>query len=140
MIYLIGSLRNTEIPIIANRLREAGHDVFEDWYSAGPNADDHWRDYERGRGRSYQEALDGLAACHVFDFDYAHLEAASIAILVLPAGRSCGMEFGWMCSRGKRGYILLDDPSRWDVMFRFAHKSGGKVFSDIDSLIKELAQ
>ena len=40
-IYTIGSLRNEKVPLIANALRDAGHEVFDDWYGAGPEADDY---------------------------------------------------------------------------------------------------
>ena len=61
-IYLIGSLRNPEVPLISDKLRKEGYEVFDDWYAAGEKADDNWRDYEQQRGRTYVEALSGLAA------------------------------------------------------------------------------
>jgi hypothetical protein len=136
VIYLIGSLRNPQVPIIAEQLRAAGHEVFDDWFAAGPEADDKWRDYEQARGRSYSEALSGYAAEHVFDFDRLHLERADVVILMLPAGKSGHLELGWALGRGKRGYILLDNPERWDIMYKFA--SG--VFFSVEDLIGELDQ
>lgn len=136
MIYLIGSLRNPEVPNIANRLREAGLEVFDDWYAAGPEADDKWRDYERGRGRSYLDALGGAAARNVFEFDRRHLLKASAVVLVLPAGKSGHLELGWSLGRGVPGYILLDNPERWDVMYQFA--TG--VFTNIKALTAELTR
>ncbi len=121
MIYLIGSLRNEEVPKIAQAIRKAtGQEVFDDWYAAGPEADDRWRDYEKQRGRSYKTALDGLAARHVYLFDLHHLERSDAGVLVLPAGRSGHLELGWLIGRGKPGFILLDNPDRWDVMYKFA--------------------
>jgi hypothetical protein len=121
MIYLIGSLRNPEVPLLANRLREStGQEVFDDWFAAGPEADDKWRDYERGRGRTYREALQGHAARNVFRFDFKHLDRADDVVLVLPAGKSGHLELGWSLGAGKRGFILLDTPDRWDVMYQFA--------------------
>lgn len=120
MIYLIGSLRNPEVPTIANRLRAEGFEVFDDWFAAGPTADDCWRDYEKERGRGYIEALGGLAARNVFQFDRCNLERADVAVLVLPAGKSGHLELGWHLGRGRRGYVLLDTPERWDVMYQFA--------------------
>ena len=61
VIYLIGSLRNPEVPVLGRRLREVGFDVFDDWFAAGPIADDSWQDYEKGRGRSYNDALKSFA-------------------------------------------------------------------------------
>ena len=134
MVYLIGSLRNPEIPNIANRLREAGHEVFDDWYAAGPEADDKWRDYERQRGRTYRQALSGAAARNVFAFDRRNLEASSVVVLVLPAGKSGHLELGWALGQGKPGYILLDSPDRWDVMYQFA--TG--VVESVEELVEEL--
>lgn len=125
-IYIIGSLRNPRIPVISELVRGWDFDVFDDWYAAGPTADDAWRDYERARGHTYPQALAGLAAKHVFDFDYEHLRRADAAILVTPAGKSAHLELGWMLGRDRPGYILLDDKSaadpefRYDVMYRFA--------------------
>lgn len=137
MIYLIGSLRNPDIPRIAERLRvECECDVFDDWYAAGPEADDKWRDYEKQRGHSYLQALTGHAARNVFQFDHKHLSAADAVVLVLPAGKSGHLELGWALGRGKKGYILLDNPERWDVMYQFADG----VFDSLDALIDTIYQ
>lgn len=135
IIYLIGSLRNPTIPLIAGRLRYAGHEVFDDWYAAGPNADDTWRDYEIGRGHSFTEALSGYAAKHVFSFDQEHLNRAHAGVLVMPAGKSGHLELGYLIGQGKPGYILLDNqPERFDVMYRFAKG----VTDDLETLVKWL--
>ena len=133
-IYLIGSLRNPQIPDIGKRFRQIGYDVFDDWFAAGPTADDTWREYEQSRGHSYVEALQGLAADHVFQFDLFHLNRANLGVLVLPAGRSAFTEFGYLVGQGKPVYVLLDDPERWDVMLRFA--TG--VYTDVHDLLRHL--
>lgn len=120
MIYLIGSLRNPEVPKVANRLRERGHQVFDDWYAAGPHADDAWRDYHKQRGDTFEEAIGKPAAVNVFGFDKRYLDAASAVILLAPAGKSGHLELGYCLGQGKPGAILLDSPDRWDVMYRFA--------------------
>ena len=120
-IYLIGSLRDKRVPEIANELREqTGHEVFDDWFAPGPRADDHWKDYETARGRTYAEALKGYAATHVFEFDDYHLDTSDIGVLVLPSGKSCHLEFGKLIGQKKPGYVLMDNPDRWDVMYQFA--------------------
>ena len=121
MIYLIGSLRNDNIPKVAAELRNAGLDVFDDWFAAGPEADDCWQEYEQQRGRTFAEALDGAHARCVFDFDRFHLNIAHTVVLVAPAGKSAHLELGWSLGRGKPGYVLLGgEPERYDVMYRFA--------------------
>lgn len=137
MIYLIGSLRNPEIPKLANRLRGHGYDVFDDWFAAGPEADDYWQRYEQTRGRSYESALKGLAAENVYRFDYKHLVRAHVVVLVMSAGKSGHLEFGWACGQGKPSYILFDkEPERWDVMYQFAT---GVYFSE-QALLEALSQ
>ena len=132
IIYLIGSLRNPEIPSIADKLRFAGHEVFDDWHAAGPEADDYWRDYEIQRGHSFVQALDGYAANHVYEYDRYHIGRSDAAVLVLPAGKSGHLELGYAIGLGKLGYILLDKtPDRYDVMYRFAKG----VVASIDELV-----
>ena len=121
-IYLIGSLRNPRIPEIAKTLRVAGHEVFDDWYSVGPECDEKWQEYEQNRGRKYAEALAGYHAKDVFEFDKHHLDRCEVGVLVLPAGKSAHLELGYIIGRGKRGYVLFDqEPERFDIMYQFAH-------------------
>ena len=136
-IYLIGSLRNPQVPVVAQALQEAGHEVFDDWYAAGPEADDYWQKYEEARGHAYYEALNGYAAQHVYQYDKSHLDRCEVGILMLPAGKSGHLELGYMIGQGKKGYILLDKiPERWDVMYAFADG----VFGSVEKLIQGVAQ
>ena len=99
------------------------------------NADDHWMEYERGRGHGYKEALAGYAAQMVFHFDKTHLDRCDIAVLLLPAGKSGHLELGYFRGLGKPGYILMDkEPERYDVMYNFA---SGIYFNKTD-FFKEL--
>jgi hypothetical protein len=115
-------------------LRGEGHTVFDDWYAAGPEADDKWREYEIARGHTYTEALRGLSAQHVFGFDKRYLDLSHTAVLVCPAGKSGHLELGYTLGKGKKGYILLDSPDRWDVMYQFA--TG--VFDNLNDLCDQL--
>lgn len=122
-VYVIGSLRNHAIPQVAEMLRSLGHKVFDDWYAAGPEADDYWQKYERAKGSSFAEALAGFAAQHVFAFDKKHLDACDIAVMVMPAGKSAHLELGYCKGLGKQTVIFMDkEPERFDVMYNFADK------------------
>lgn len=135
MIYLIGSLRNPEVPEIAIQLRDGGHHVFDDWWSAGPEADDKWQEHCAIRGMTYCQALATPHADCVYEFDRQWLTAADTVVLVLPAGKSGHIELGWALGQGKRGFVLFDkEPDRYDVMYRFAT---GVVFS-VEELLEEL--
>jgi hypothetical protein len=122
-LYLIGSLRNREgvvdTAVALEEMLPPSVEVFCSWLAPGPEADDYWKTFEEGMGRTYLEALDGWAAKHVFEFDKFHLDRCDGAILTYPAGRSCHLEAGYMVGKGKPVWALLDDPERWDVMLRF---------------------
>lgn len=137
-IYVIGSLRNKKIPFFAKELREAlGVEVFDDWFSPGPEADDYWRKYEKARGSTYSEALKNWAGKHVFEFDKYHIDRLGIGVMIMPAGKSGHLELGYMIGQGKKGYILFDEePERWDVMVQFATGVFFKKEDLIDELIR----
>jgi hypothetical protein len=136
-LYVIGSLRNPQVPLIAEELRKTtGLDVFDDWYGAGESADDYWRDYEKARGHSFTQALEGHSAKNAFSFDKRNLDRCDAAVLICPAGKSGHLELGYALGCGKPGYILLDgDPDRFDLMYLFATK----VVSSTDELASLLA-
>ena len=136
-IYLVGSLRNPDIPDLANRLEAEGHEVFADWHGAGADADDSWRDYERARGRTYLEALRGPAARNIFEFDCRWLEWADTVVVVGRPGLSAALELAWAVRGGAQGYVLLDgEPERWDCMLQFATE----VFLDEELLLAVLEE
>jgi len=135
VIYLIGSLRNPEIPKIAHKLRGIGFEVFDDWWSASEDADEWWQHHENFKGNTYKTAIHGHHADSVFEFDLKHLNRADIGVLALPAGKSGHLELGYMIGRGKPGYILFDEePTRFDIMYRFAKE----VCFSFDELKEEL--
>lgn len=137
MIYVIGALKNPEVPDVAKRLREAGFEVFDDWHAAGPEADDYWQKYEIARGHEYKEALRGYPARHVYEYDKHHLDRASAGVLVLPAGKSGHLELGYLIGQGKPAYILLSgEPERWDVMYQFAEG----VYYDVEDMLDAIRQ
>ena len=132
MIYVIGSLSGTRVEEVANQLRAEGHDVFDEWRAA---QGDYWADYAVRRKMPFREALTMDFTETAFQFDLRHLKQASIGVLVMPAGRSAGLELGWMLGQGKRGYILYDgEPERPDLMAKLA--TG--VFFSVEELANEL--
>lgn len=137
-VYLIGSLRSPYVPPVANAIREIGFDVFDDWYAAGPEADDYWQKYEQvHRGHTFAQALRGNPAYHVFDYDHKHLDRSHIGVLVMPAGKSGHLELGYLLGQGKPCYVYFDkEPERWDIMYRFCKE----VFFDLPSLLAALKE
>lgn len=132
-IYLIGSLKNKEIGGVAEILRKLGHEVFDDWRSPGPDADDHLRDYYRERGFNYRQIMESPSAKLAFEYDKKHLAEADCAVMVMPAGKSGHLELGTVIGSGKPGYILFDkEPDRVDIMHGFATK----IFLNMDEMIE----
>jgi hypothetical protein len=137
-IYLIGSLRNPNIPRIGDLIRkEVGIEAFNDWHSAGPDADDYLRDHYRQRGFSYREGINSYAARHIYEFDFTHLNRVDGCVMVMPSGKSAHLEFGYMVGKGKPSFILMDgEPERFEVMHNFATD----IFLSEDEMIHGLQQ
>lgn len=121
IVYCIGSLKNPLIPEVANRLRQAGYDAFDDWWSSSEDCDDWWQAHEKQRGRSYREAINGYHAWNVFRFDKLHLDRCDAGVLIMPAGRSGHAEFGYLAGQNKPVFVLwLAEPEKFDVMHLFS--------------------
>ena len=138
-IYVIGSLKNANVPVVAQVLREPGlgYHVFDSWHGAGPDADRYWREYEQARGLTYTEALDEPLARHSFAFDMQWLTWCNVGVLVLPCGKSAHLELGYLTGKpGKRTFILMEgEPEEdWDLM----NKIATKVVTNLDALVEEI--
>lgn len=142
VVYIIGSLRNPEVPRVSNLVRDAGYEPFSDWFGGGPEADDMWKANELAQGRTYVQALRGYLAQNTFNLDRRHLDRCHAAVMVMPAGRSAHLEFGYITGQGKPGIILYPgEPAadeRWDVMSAFAYVHGGGVCFDDDQMLAQL--
>ncbi len=124
-IYIIGALKNNEITNIAEELRKINnknieYDVFDQWITPGPDADQYLFEYSKKRGWNYKEALTCDAARNNFDFDKRHIDTADIVVMVMPAGKSAHLELGYSIGKGKEAHILFDkEPERFDLMYNF---------------------
>lgn len=135
-VYIGGSLANPEIIRITKVVQEAGHDPFSSWFTPGPEADEHWRDYEKALGYSYREALRRPAAQNIFHFDKRHIDASDIFVMVMPCGKSAHLELGYAVGQGLKTIVYMpEEPERFDVMMAFADSI---VYGD-EELIKALA-
>lgn len=137
VIYIIGSLKNKNVPIIANKLRKEfpKSEVFDSWYYCSEDADDWLRDCCKAKGLNYKQTLKDHAATHIFEFDKKHIIRSTDVVMVMPAGKSGHLELGWSLGQGKRGYVLFDkEPDRVDIMYQFATD----IFFDFDELVSEL--
>jgi hypothetical protein len=140
VVYLVGSLRNPQIPVLGNEMRALGLEVVDNWFAGGKIADDAWQEYSVARGRSYAEALQSREAGHVFYFDRAYINLSDAVVMLYPAGRSAHLEFGYAVGGGKKGYLLMEEqPERYDVMLQFAG-STVPLFHDRQTFLKTVKQ
>jgi hypothetical protein len=137
VVYVVGSLRNPEIPAVSEALRKVGFDVYDDWWSASEDADDWLHEYYRNRGFTHKQILSSYASKHIFELDLKHLNRADIGVLVMPAGRSGHLELGYLIGQGKPSYVLFagEPKDRYDQMHQFASLSGGDVVYSIGELL-----
>ena len=118
-IYIIGALKNDNIPKIAAALRPT-YEVFDQWITPGPEADQFLFQYAKQRGWNYKEALTCFAARNNFEFDKRHIDSSDIVVMVMPAGKSAHLELGYAIGMGKEAHILFDaEPDRFDLMYNF---------------------
>ncbi len=118
-VYIIGALKNSDITDIANQLRP-NYDVFDQWITPGPEADQYLFEYAKKRGWNCKEALTCYAARNNFEFDKRHIDSSDIVIMVMPCGKSGHLELGYSIGSGKEAHILFDkEPDRFDLMYNF---------------------
>ena len=116
-VYVIGSLRKKTVRELANTLRDAGHDAFDQWHAAGENADQEWRDYFQELGVRYADAVESPFVKHIVEFDERWLSWADVVVACGAPGVSAAYELMWAGKEGKQTIIYLhDDPERWDAM------------------------
>ena len=139
MIYVAGSLRSPLPGEVAEALRKEGHSVFDSWRAPGPDADDHWKAYEKSKGLTFLEALRGPAARQTFEFDKRWLDQADALVAVMPFGRSAMAECGYMKWYNRKPVYILLDEGRWDVMLQFFDRADkGGIYDNLDDLLVDI--
>lgn len=120
-IYLASSWRNAEQPQLVNRLRAAGHEVYD--FRNPPNGvpgfawseiDPDWQAWSAAR---YRDLLTTHPiAARRFLSDLRGMQWADTCVLLLPCGRSAHLEAGWFCGQGKRCIVLTRDGEEPELM------------------------
>lgn len=113
-IYVASSWRNEHQPVVVDRLRVAGHEVYDFRKPFHGDAGFSWRqidpDWSEWSPAKYRHLLlTHPVASHGFVSDLRAMQWADTCVLVLPCGRSAHLEAGWFCGAGKRCIILLGD-------------------------------
>lgn len=112
-IYVASSWRNEHQPLVVQRLRGAGHEVYDFRNPAKGNTGFHWSDIDPGwqawSPEEFREALQHPVAQDGLWHDAAGLEWADACVLVMPCGRSAHLEAGWCIGSGRPTAILVAD-------------------------------
>ncbi len=135
-IYVASSWRNQYYLEVVQRLREAGHEVYDFRNPPHGGAGFHWTDVDPDAPNwtyaQYAEGLHHPLAERQFQADIDALSWADTCVLVLPCGRSAHTEAGWMAGAGKRVVAYLPEMVEPELMY--------KLFDDVAGSLEELVE
>ena len=135
-IYVASSWRNPYFPEVVNRLREAGHEVYDFRNPPHGGAGFHWTDIDPNAPAwtyaQYAEGLHHPLAERQFQADIDALTWADTCVLVLPCGRSAHTEAGWMAGAGKRVVAYIPEMVEPELMY--------KLFAGVAGSLEELVE
>ena len=104
-IYVASSWRNGYYPEVVEKLREAGHEVYD--FRNPPSGDPGFKwsgvseDYMEWTPEQYRDMLGHPKAERQFHNDIEAMEGCDTCVLVLPCGRSAHTEAGWFAGKGR---------------------------------------
>ena len=147
-IYVASSWRNQYYPEVVQRLRAAGHEVYDFRNpSASPlchpersegSTGFHWTDIDPDAPNwtfpQYAQGLTHPKAERQFAADLQALQWADTCVLVLPCGRSAHTEAGWLAGAGKKVIAYIPEMVEPELMYKLFHT----VVGDLNSLIEAL--
>ena len=135
-IYVASSWRNQYYPEVVQRLREAGHEVYDFRNPPHGGAGFHWTDIDPDAPAwtyaQYAEGLHHPLAERQFQADIDALTWADTCVLVLPCGRSAHTEAGWMAGAGKRVVAYIPEMVEPELMY--------KLFDGVAGSLEELVE
>ena len=130
-IYVASSWRNPYFPDVVNRLRAAGHEVYD--FRNPPHGGAGFHIDPKAPEWTYAQYAEGLhhpLAERQFQADIDALTWADTCVLVLPCGRSAHTEAGWMAGAGKRVIAYLPEMVEPELMY--------KLFDGVAGSLEEL--
>ena len=137
-IYVASSWRNPYFPDVVNRLRAAGHEVYDFRNPPHGGAGFHWTDIDPNAPAwtyaQYAEGLHHPLAERQFQADIDALTWADTCVLVLPCGRSAHTEAGWMAGAGKRVIAYIPEMVEPELMYKLFDAVAGSL----DELVEKL--
>lgn len=140
-IYLASSWRNPFQHFILQKLRFAGHDVYDFKNPSPGNSGFAWSQVDREwltwTPEQYIKRLENSrAAADGFALDKFALDWCDMCVIVLPCGRSAHLEAGYAIGQGKTTYFLLhEDQFEPELMYLL----GAGCSTSIDEIIEWIA-
>jgi len=138
-IYVASSWRNPYYPGVVEKLRAAGHEVYDFRNPSHGRPGFHWSDVDPQFAdwtvSQYREGLESPAAKTQFASDLEALEWADTCLLVLPCGRSAHTEAGWMAGVGKRTAVYIPEMQEAELMYKLFDFVSG----DMDEILEALS-
>ena len=135
-IYVASSWRNPYFPDVVERLRRAGHEVYDFRNPPHGGAGFHWTDIDENAPHwtfaEYAEGLHHPLAERQFQADIDALTWADTCVLVLPSGRSAHTEAGYMAGSGKRVIVYIPEMVEPELMYKLFDG----VVGSLDDLVK----
>lgn len=122
-IYVASSWRNEQQPAVVERLRAAGHEVYDFRNPAGRTGFG-WRQVTDEQPPWSAERTREVLALPIsqagFDSDFDAMRWADTFVMLQPCGRSAALELGWACGAGKKTLVLLADGQEPELMLKCA--------------------
>ncbi len=111
-VYVASSWRNLYQPAMVEKLRAAGHEVYDFRNPREGDTGFHWSsidpEWEGWSPLEYRANLEHPIATAGFQSDMDALEWCEAVVAVQPFGRSASLELGWAAGAGKLTILKLD--------------------------------
>lgn len=145
-IYVASSWRNQDQPMVVEKLRGEGHEVYDFRHPAEGNDGFTWKEVmpswtPTGTNdgtvpvEEYVANIGHPKAVEGFGLDFDAMKWAEVCVLVLPCGRSAHLELGWAVGAKRRTAIILDGPNVVpELMYRMVDLLATDVGEVIDWL------
>ena len=113
--------RNQYYAEVVDKLREAGHEVYDFRNPPQGTGGFHWSDVDPNyMDWNVDQSRDGMKsprAQQQFSNDIQALEWADTCVLILPCGRSAHTEAGWLAGKGKRTIVYIPEMQEAELMY-----------------------
>ena len=130
-IYVASSWRNAFYPEVVEKLRAAGHEVYDFRNPPHGKGGFHWSDvdpdYMSWDVAQYAAGLRDPKSEEQFSNDLAAMEWADTCVIVLPCGRSAHTEAGWFAGRGCRTIAYIPEMQEAELMYKLFDLVSGSL-------------